>query len=222
MLGSDERHDGSSHRDRLRLVPVPHRLVGRRSRAAFSIRALAGFRLRAQPRRLLHVLDLLRLGRARLPARARFSADLYRPHSRHRPWRAVHRAHRQSRACPERHHGRRFRFRPLWKIPARRRDRRADRAHRFRALCGDPAQSGRGDRPDGGQVLRSRASHAGDALDLLLPRGVLGSRAVRDGLRHKAHQPQGASGRPHSRDRRRSRSSSWSPFSPSAPSSSGG
>ena len=60
------------------------------------------------------------------------------------------------------------------------------------------------------------------ALDLVLSGGVPAARRLRDGVRHPAHQPQGASGRSHSRHRRRIRSSNWLRFSPSASSSSGG
>ena len=71
------------------------------------------------------------------------------------------------------------------------------------ALCGASAQGGRADGLDGGRFVRSRPPHAGRALDLVLSRGVVAARPLRDGVRHQAHQPQGASGRPHPRHRGR-------------------
>ena len=43
----------------------------------------------------------------------------------------------------------------------------------------------------------------GAPTSLILSCGVLAARRLRDGVRHQAHQPQGASGRPHSCDRGR-------------------
>ncbi len=71
------------------------------------------------------------------------------------------------------------------------------------ALCGAPAQGGRADRPDGGRIRSIADAHAGRALDFVLSRRVVAARPLRDGLRHPAHQPQGASGRSHSRHRGR-------------------
>ena len=72
------------------------------------------------------------------------------------------------------------------------------------------------------EFLRSRAPHARFALRLVLSRGLAAARPLRHGVRHQAHQPQGASGRPHSRDRGRIDRQAGRVSRGSAPSSSGG
>ena len=140
-----ERFDCLRRVDRLCLLPVRRGLVGRSRRAAVRRRQAARARLCAEPRRLLHLLDLLRLGRARFGARARFPADLHRadPGRRLRP--SADGAHRRAVARAEPHHGRRFRLRALRQVAGGGGARRADRADGLRALYRAAAQ---GDRPD--------------------------------------------------------------------------
>ena len=195
--------------------------AGGRGRTTLFVRPLASGRLRAEPRRLLHVLDLLRLGWSRLGARAGLSADLHRPHSRHRPRSAVHRAHRQPRpradvtTVADFVSARYGKSQPVAAVAA------------LIALIGSApyvALQLKAIAPTVLMVVDSfdRApADAGHALGLVLSGGVAAARRLRDGVRHPAHQPQGASGRPHPRNRGRSRSSSSLRFSPSASSSSG-
>ena len=72
------------------------------------------------------------------------------------------------------------------------------------------------------EFVRSGAADAGQALDLVLSRSVLAARNLRDGVRHQAHQPQGASGRSHSRHRGRIDRQAGGVSRALAPSSSGG
>ncbi len=168
-------------------VPVPHRMVGRPRRAAgFLPAGDAGARLRAKPRRLLHVVDLLRLGRPRLLARPRLPADLHRPGPRHRSRLGVRRAHRQSRAHPEPDDRRRLRLGPLRQVAGGRRDCGADRAGRLGALR-RPAAQGRLDHaPDGRRFARQIAADAGQAIGPVLPRDRAGARRLRHRFRHPA------------------------------------
>jgi hypothetical protein len=92
-------------------------------------------------------------------------------------------------ARAERLHGRRFRIRAIWKITTGRGSRRAHRVDRVGALCGAPAQGRRANNIDGGEFVRSRAIDAGDTLGLVLSRGVVAARHLRDGVRDQAHQP---------------------------------
>ena len=69
--------------------------------------------LRPVARRLLHLLDLLRLGRPRLALGLRLPDHLYRPADHDRPRATARAAHRAARQGPEHHLDRRFRRRPL-------------------------------------------------------------------------------------------------------------
>ena len=128
-------------------------------------------RLCAEPRGLLHLLDLLRLGRPRLGARARFPADLYRadPGRRLRP--QAGRAHRRTRARAEPDHRRRLRLRALRQVAERRGARGADRADGLGALYRAATEGDHADDPDGARVLRARQADAGRAFAAVLARG---------------------------------------------------
>ena len=91
---------------------------------------------------LLHVLDVLRLGRARLAHRLRLPHHLYRPDADDRPLLAADRAHRAARQGAEHHLDRRLHRGALRQEPGGRRDRRADRDHRHHSLHRAAAQSG--------------------------------------------------------------------------------
>ena len=160
-------------------------------------------RLCAEPRRLLHVLDLLRLGRDRLRARPRFPADLHRPHPRRRLRLPPDRTHREAGARAEPHHGRRLRFRALRQVARRGCDRGADRADGLGALCRAAAQGDHRDHPDGARLVRQRPADARAAAAPVLAHRRRAAGAVRDGVRHKADQPDRAPAGPYPRHRRR-------------------
>ena len=91
---------------------------------------------------LLHVLDVLRLGRARLAHRLRLPHHLYRPGADDRPVLAADRAHRAAGQGAEHHLDRRLHRRALRQEPGGRRHRGADRHHRHHSLHRAAAQSG--------------------------------------------------------------------------------
>ena len=98
--------------------------------------------LSAVARDLLHLVDLLRLGRARLAHRLRLPHHLYRPGADDRAGLAADRAHRAARQGAEHHLDRRLHRRALRQEPGGRRDRRADRHHRHDSLHRAAAQGG--------------------------------------------------------------------------------
>ena len=105
-------------------------------------RPLAAVHLSALARDLLHVLDVFRLGRARLAHRLRFPDDLSRPDPDDRALLAADHAHRAARQGAEHHLDRRLHRRALRQGTDRRRDRGADRDHRHHSLHRASAQSG--------------------------------------------------------------------------------
>ena len=115
--------------------------------ASYGNRLLAGA---ARPRQradlsavagdLLHLLDLLRLGRLRHPHQRRLSRDLYRPDPDDRPLHAAAAPRDQARQIAKHHLDRRFHCRALRQEPGGRRNRGADRHHRLGALHRASAQ----------------------------------------------------------------------------------
>ena len=91
---------------------------------------------------LLHLLDLLRLGRLGLAHRLRLPHHLYRPDADGRAVLAAAGAHRAARQGAEHHLDRRLHRRALRQAPGRRRDGRADRHRRHHPLHRLAAQSG--------------------------------------------------------------------------------
>ena len=89
------------------------------------------------------------------------------------------------------------------KSQARRRGRRADRARRLGALCRPAAQGGVDDAADRRRFARRAAADAGQAVGPVLAGDRADARSLRHRLRHPADQSEGASGRPHPRDRGR-------------------
>ncbi|MGY3078774.1 hypothetical protein ACVWZZ_005182 [Bradyrhizobium sp. LM6.10] len=195
-------HDWGRDRRRLRLYRLsvpggePWRppLAGRaRPRLRADLSAVAGD--------LLHLLDLLRLGRLRHPHVHRLPRDLCRPdpddraRSRRTPPRDP------ARESPQHHLDRRLHRRALWQEPGGGGDRRADRDHRLGALYRAPAQGGRllarnhpGRRP-GLLSHPHRRRHGAD--------GNAGDGGLRGAVRHAADRRHRASARPDAGGRNR-------------------
>ena len=122
---------------------------------------------------LLHLLDLLRLGRIRHPHQLRFPRDLYRPDPDDRGLHAAAPPRDQARQVAEHHLDRRFHRRALRQEPGGGRNRGADRDHRIGSLHRAPAQGDglvAGDDPERGQGLLLDSDHRrhradGDARD---------------------------------------------------------
>ena len=195
------RHDGHRHRDRLCLRAVPGGHLGRPGRAAAD-RARTPAGLFAEPCRLLHDLDLLRLGGNCLRPWARFSADLYRPHSRRRVRASAAGAHRRAGARAEHHVGRRLRGGALRQGAECRGDGRAGRGDRRGALYRLAAQGDRRNHPDGDRLVRTGAAQSRPPVLAVLPRRRLAARRFCDGVRHAPHRSDRASGRADPGDRR--------------------
>ena len=91
---------------------------------------------------LLHILDVLRLGRIRHPHQRGFSRDLYRPDPDDRVLHAAAAARDPAGEIAEHHLDRRFHRGALRQEPGGRRYRGADRDHRIGSLHRAPAQGG--------------------------------------------------------------------------------
>ena len=171
------------------------RARGRRRRAHDHLSALA--------RDLLHVLDVLRLGRARLAQRLRLPHHLCRPDHHDRARLAADRPYRAARQDAEHHLDRRLHRGALRQAPGGRRDRGADRDRRLHSLYRAAAQ--------GGLVLArhhphpSRRDHRHGAAGARRHRAVRRARdgGLRGAVRHAPHRRDRASGRPDPGDRDR-------------------
>ena len=111
---------------------------------------------------LLHLVDLLRLGRLRHPHQLRFSRDLSRPDPDDRALHAAAPARDPARQVAEHHLDRRLHRGALRQEPGGRRHGGCDRDRRFRALHRAPAQGGgvlAGDDPERGQAVLLDADH---------------------------------------------------------------
>ena len=148
---------------------------------------------------LLHLLDLLRLGRLRHPHQLRFPRDLCRPDPDDRALHAAAPARDPARQVAEHHLDRRLHRRALRQEPGGRRHGGHDRDRRIGALHRAPAQGGgilAGDDPERGQAVlldpdhrRHRAGRdAGDG-------GVRGAVRHPPDRRHRAPARPDAGGR---------------------------
>ena len=152
---------------------------------------------------LLHVVDVLRLGRLGLAHRLRIPHHLYRPGADDRPVLAAAGAHRAAGQGAEHHLDRRLHRRALRQGPGGRRHRRADRDRRHHSLHRAAAQSG--------VVLARNHPRAHHADQRRHPAAARRHRAVRgavDGdlrgaVRHPPYRRHRASGRPDAGDRDR-------------------
>ena len=115
---------------------------GDRMRELGARRRVAAADLSAVARDLLHVVDVLRLGRARLAHRLRLPHHLYRPDADDRARLPADRAHRAARQGAEHHLDRRLHRGALRQEPGGGGDRRADRDRRHDPLHRAAAQSG--------------------------------------------------------------------------------
>ena len=159
--------------------------------------------LSALARDLLHVVDVLRLGRARLAHRLRLPDDLHRPGGDAGARLSADPAHRPAGQGAEHHLDRRLHRRALRQAPGGGGDRRLDRHHRFDPLHRAATQGGvvlarRDPRPHRRRDRRDRAAAR-------RPRAV--RRAHHGGVRHVVwhppHRRHRAPGRPDARDRHR-------------------
>ena len=190
------------HRGRARLyrAPVPRGDVRgphppRRPPAPFDLSALA--------RDLLHVVDVLRLGRARLAHRLRLPDDLHRSGGDAGARLSADPAHRAARQGAEHHLDRRLHRRALRQAPGGGGDRCLDRHHRFDPLHRAAAQGGvvfarRDPRPHRG---RDRRDRAGARRPRAVHRAHHGG--VRHAVRHPPHRRRRAPGRLDARNRNR-------------------
>ena len=186
-------HRPAVPRGELRGSRPPSRPRG--TRAAADLSAVAGD--------LLHLLDVLRLGRLGVAQRLRVPHHLYRPGDHDRAVRAADRARGAARQGPEHHVDRRLHRGALRQEPGGRRDRRADRDHRHRSLHRAAAQGGvvlarNHHRPCGaGRRARTPAARRHGAVR----RDVDGG--VRRPVRYPAYRRDRAPGRPDARHRGR-------------------
>ncbi len=174
--------------------------------------AAAAVYLRTQPGHLLHVLDVLRLGRAGQRARRRIPGDLSRPDHRLPVRNAAYQAHDRAGESGKDHVDRRFPGGPLRQELRGRLDR-----HGHRHAGHDPLHRAavEGDigfgRIDGAALQRGRRRpRYGRRRPVVGDRDVAG--AVRGAFRHTPCRRHRAPGRSGAGDRRRVRSSS-SPLS---------
>ena len=171
--------------------------LGRDGRAAAAdLSAVAGD--------LLHVLDLLRLGRLGLAHRLRIPHHLYRPGADDRPVLAADRAHRAARQGAEHHLDRRLHRRALRQEPGGRGDRGADRHHRHDPLHRAAAQGGVGLARDHPRRMLAPAAAGTEPLlgDIALFVALLDG-DLRGAVRHPPHRRHRAPGRPDAGDRDR-------------------
>ena len=174
--------------------PLP-RPRPQRPRAAADLSAVAGD--------LLHVVDLLRVGRLGLAHRLRIPHHLHRPGADDRAVLAAPGAHRAAGQGAEHHLDRRLHRRALRQEPGGRSHRRADRDRRHDSLHRAAAQ--------GGVVLArnySRANHAGHRRHPSAARRYRAVRRAVDGdlrgaVRHAPYRRHRASGRLDAGDRHR-------------------
>ncbi len=197
------RLGGHRLRARLPRTAVRGRELWRQDAALRPRRPLAPSDLSAVARDLLHVLDLLRLGRPRHPHRVRVSDDLSRPHSDDRPVLAAHHTDRPPRQGAEHHLDRRLHRRPLRQGADGGRGRRADRHRRHHSVHRAAAQGGVlfTHHHPGAYRAGERRDAAGAGRHRLLRRGRDGT--VRGAVRHPAHRRHRASGRTDAGDRDR-------------------
>ena len=193
------RHCGCA---RLHRAPVPGGEL-RRPRPPFGPRRPgAAADLSAVACDLLHLVDVLRLGRLGLAQRLRVPRHLCRPGADDRPVRADDRARGAARQGAEHHLDRRFHRRALRQEPGGRRDRGADRDHRHGSLHRAAAQggvvfAGNDHRPlHAGRRNRPSAARRHGALCRAVDGGVRGA------VRHAPHRRDRAPGRPDARGRR--------------------
>ncbi len=159
--------------------------------------------LSAVARDLLHVLDLLRLGRPGLAHRLRVPDHLCRPDHHDRSLLPPHHAGRAPRQGAEHHLDRRLHRRTLRQVAGGRGDGGADRHHQHDPLHRPPAQSGVGiARTIIGEVRPDIArQHAGGRRHRAV-RGVVDG-GLRRPVRHAPYRRHRAPGRPDARGRRR-------------------
>ena len=171
-----------------RLSPTPARP---RQRADLS--AVAGD--------LLHLLDLLRLGRLRHPHQHRFSRDLCRPDPDDRALHAAAAPRDPARQIAEHHLDRRLHRRALRQEPGGGGDRRADRDHRLGALHRAAAQGGgvlARNHPERGPGVLPDPDHRRHRAD-----GDAGDGGIRGAVRHPPDRRHRASARPDAGGRHR-------------------
>ena len=183
--------------------------LGDRALGAFAAGPGAALHLRAQPRHLLHLLDLLRLGRPVLRARPRIPRHLYRPGAGVRVRLSAAQPHRAAGQDREDHLDRRLPRRALRQELHRRGDRHADRHHRRGALYRAAAEGDlRLGQPDGRALHRLAALLRSVRQRHLAGRGHAAGavcRAVRHPpcRRHRASGRAGAGGRGRNRGQAR-------------------
>ncbi len=187
------------YRARLYRVFVPGSEL-RRPQAGGARRRLAALDLSALARDLLHVVDLLRLRRAGVARRLRFSRHLYRPDADGRPRLSADRQDGAARQEAEHHLGRRPDCGALRQEPGSGGDSGADRHRRHDPLHRAATQSGvvlGRHHHDGGRARRRPAADAW--RQRLADRAVYGG--VRGAVRHPPHRRHRASGRADAGDR---------------------
>ncbi len=157
--------------------------------------------LSALARDLLHVVDVLRLGRPRLAHRLRLPRDLCRPDPDGRARLAADPARRAAREDAEHHLDRGLHRGALRQASGGRRDRRADRDHRQHSLHRAAAQSSVGVARHDPDASRHHDRHG--AAGARRYRAVRCARdgGVRGAVRHAPHRCDRASGRADPRDR---------------------
>ena len=197
--GLDDRH----HSAGLCVASFRHRQHRRPAGGEARRRQGAALHLRTQPRHLLHVVDLLRLGRTCERTRYRVPGDLFRPRAGV-PVRLASPAQDDPAFEGRAHHlHRRFPRRTLRQELRRRLDRDADRHRRHGSLHRAAAQ---GDfrlcQPDGGTLQRPRAVGRSGVRRRLARRGAA-SGAFRHPVRNPPCRRDRASGRADPRHRRR-------------------
>ena len=183
------------HSRRLCDAALRHRQPRRPLVGAARAGAHATLHLRAQPRHLLHVLDLLRLGRPRHRARAGIPRHLYRPGAGLRLRLPAAETHHRARQGRKDHLDRRLPRRALRQEFRRRLDRHADRRRRRGSLYRAAAQGDlRLGQPDG-RALQRRAADLRPLRQRHLADHRHAACAVRRAVRHAPRRRDRASGR---------------------------
>ena len=199
-LNSDAARLGRHRRcARLPRAAVRHRELWRPDAQARQPRADG--HLPAVARHLLHILDLLRLGRARITHRLRLPRDLCRPNADGRAWHSADPAHRAARQGTEHHLDRRLHRGALRQASGGGGNRCADRDRRHDSLHRAAAQSrvGLAQHDSGSSRHDDRHAAAGAWRHRAVRRARDGG--IRGSVRHAPHRCDRAPGRAHPGDR---------------------